>query len=128
MSLSHEDTNPLTETIIGAAIEVHRNLGPGLLESIYEDCLCWELRQCGIAFLRQPFLPVIYKGSRLAAWYRPDLVIDSKVIVEVKAVEKVIEVHSAQLLTYMKLTEIRVGLLFNFNAPNLVGGMKRLSL
>ena len=71
---------------------------------------------------------MIYKGSRLAAWYRPDLVIDSKVIVEVKAVEKVIEVHSAQLLTYMKLTEIRVGLLFNFNAPNLVGGMKRLSL
>ncbi len=128
MSLSHPETEVLTARIIGAAIEIHRHLGPGLLESTYEECLCWEFGEAGIRFRRQPFLPVNYKGRRLGTFYRPDIIVESIVIVEVKSVQKVADVHAAQLLTYLKHTDIKVGLLFNFNSSVLINGMKRLSL
>ena len=127
MSLTYPETESLTKRIIGASIEVHRHLGPGLLESTYEDCLCWELEQARIRFRRQPLLPIIYKGRRLSACYRPDIIVESKVIVEVKSVEKLIDLHQAQLLTYLKHTDIKIGLLFNFNSTALINGMKRLS-
>src|SRR5688572_9985116 len=128
MALSDPSTNKLTERIIGAAIEVHRELGPGLLESTYEDCLSWELREGGIGFVRQPRLPVIYKGMKLGACYRPDVIVQSKVIIEIKTVEKLAEIHSAQVLTYLSHTGLRVGLLFNFNSVSLRDGMRRISL
>jgi GxxExxY protein len=123
-----EGNDPLTEVIIGGAIEVHRVLGPGLLESTYEQCLCWELRDAGLEFDRQVMIPLIYKGNSVAAVYRPDLVVDDKVMVEIKAVDRLASVHESQLLTYMRHTKIRTGLLINFNCPRLVDGIKRLSL
>ena len=116
----------LTEKIIGLAIEVHRVLGPGLLESNYEECLCWELREAGLAFVRQLRVPLVYKGVDLGNPYRVDLVVENRVIVEVKAVDRFAPVHEAQVLTYLKHTGIPVGLLFNFNTPVLRDGMRRL--
>ncbi|HLH17304.1 MAG TPA: GxxExxY protein [Bryobacteraceae bacterium] len=116
----------ITEQIIGAAIEVHRHLGPGLLESAYEQCLCFELSQLGLQFARQVDLPVSYKGVKLDCGYRLDLVVEGEVIVELKAVEELAPVHSAQLLTYLKLSGKKVGLLMNFNEPVLRRGLKRL--
>jgi GxxExxY protein len=116
---------PLTEQIIGAAIEVHRELGPGLLESVYEECLCWEFRSRNISFVRQLELPIIYKGRRIQGSYRLDLVVDDAVVVEIKCVEKLLPVHEAQLLTYLKLTGKRVGLLINFKVPVLHRGIVR---
>jgi GxxExxY protein len=127
VSLSYPETVPLTERIIGLAIEVHRTLGPGLLESNYEDGLCIELVDAAIPHLRQPFVPVIYKGRKLAAYYKPDIIVDASVIVEVKSVEKIIELHKAQLLTYLRHTDLKVGLLFNFNTERLVDGIVRVS-
>jgi GxxExxY protein len=112
----------LTEKIIGAAIEVHRALGPGMLESAYEECLCRELSLRGIAFQRQVPLPVEYKGVKLDCGYRPDLVIEDAVVLELKCVEHVLPVHEAQLLTYLKLTGKRIGLIINFNVATLVRG------
>ena len=112
----------LTEQIIGAAIEVHRALGPGLLESAYEECSCHELHLRGLQFLRQVPLPVEYKGVKLDCGYRLDLVVDDSVVLELKCVEHVMPVHEAQLLTYLKLTGKRVGLILNFNVPTLVRG------
>jgi GxxExxY protein len=109
------DRDPRTGPIIGAAIEVHRHLGPGLLESAYEECLCHELYLRGIGCRRQVDLPVEYKGLKLDCGYRLDLIVNEEVIVELKCVEKVLPVHEAQLLTYMQLTGRRVGLLINFN-------------
>ena len=100
----------LTEKIIGFAIEVHRHLGPGLLESAYEECLCYELTQNGHAFRRQVPLPVVYKGERLDCGYRLDLVVEDEVIVEIKAIEKLLPIHEAQLLSYLRLANKRVGL------------------
>ena len=120
------DLHPeLTRQIIGAAMEVHRQLGPGLLESAYEECLCHELRLRGISFQRQLDLPVEYKGLKLDCGYRLDLVVEDKVIVELKAVESILPVHEAQLLTYLRLTGKRVGLLINFNVPVLRRGIVR---
>jgi GxxExxY protein len=119
----------LTEQIIGAAIEVHRLLGPGLLESAYEECLCHELTIRKIPFRRQVPLPVEYKGVKLDCGYRIDLLIDEAVIVELKCVEKLLPVHDAQLLTYMKLTGKTVGLIFNFYTDILTrGGVIRKAL
>ena len=101
----------LTERVIGSAIEVHRQLGPGLLESAYEACLCLELSQAGIAFERQAGIPIVYRDMRLDAGYRADLIIAQKVIVEIKAVEAILAVHEAQLLTYLRLGGYRIGLL-----------------
>jgi GxxExxY protein len=117
--LLHEE---LTERIIGAAIEVHRALGPGLLESTYEECLCHEFHLRGICFERQRPLPVEYKGVKLDCGYRLDLIVENKVILEIKCVEHVLPVHEAQLLTYLKMTGIRVGLILNFNISTLVRG------
>ena len=115
----------LTEAIIAAAIEVHREMGPGLLESGYRVCLCRELTLRGIEFKTEVALPVTYKGARLDAGYRIDLLVADTVIVELKAIEKTLPVHEAQLLTYMKLSGKRVGLLINFNVPLLKQGITR---
>ena len=120
--------DPLTERIIGAAIEVHRHLGPGLLESAYAACLCWELRHTGLADAQQVPVPIAYKGVRLDVGYRLDLLVDERVIVELKAVDKLLPVHEAQLLTYLKLMELRTGLLLNFNTMVLKDGIRRLML
>ena len=122
------DPNELTRAVIGAAIEVHRSLGPGLLESAYEECLCRELELRGIAFERQKPLPLEYKGLKLECGYRVDLVIDGTVVVEIKSVEALLPIHEAQLLTYMKLGGWKVGLLINFNVPVLRQGIRRLVL
>lgn len=117
--LLHEE---LTQGVIGAAIEVHRNVGPGLLQSAYEECLCHELHLRGIRFERQVALPVAYKGVNLDCGYRMDLIVEGKVIIEIKCVEHVLPVHEAQLLTYLKMTGKRVGLILNFNVPVLIRG------
>ena len=115
----------LTGEIIGAAIEVHRELGPGLLESAYHFCMCRELVLRGISFATEVALPVDYKGVHLDCGYRMDLVVDDKVAVELKSVEKVIPIHEAQLLTYLRLSHVRVGLLINFNVRVLRQGIVR---
>lgn len=120
--------NALTGEIIGAAIEVHRVLGPGLLESAYEECLCYELDLRGIGFRRQVPLPLAYKGARLDCGYRLDLLAEDMVAVEVKAVQEIIPLHEAQLLTYLRLGGWRIGLLLNFNVPVLKQGIRRLLL
>ena len=118
--------NRLTELIIGAAIEVHRNTGPGLLESVYEECLCYELSELGLSFRRQVELPIAYKKVRLSCGFRMDLVVEDAVVLELKTVERLLPVHSAQLLTYLKLSGKQLGLLINFNEPALKDGLKRL--
>jgi GxxExxY protein len=123
--LHHED---LTEILIAAAIEVHRCLGPGLLESAYEECYCHELALRKVFLERQKLLPLEYKGIKLDCGYRMDVVADKKVIVEVKCVEKILPVHEAQLLTYMKLSGLRVGLIINFHSRYIKEGIKRLVL
>jgi GxxExxY protein len=120
-----EPRDPRTSPIIGAAIEVHRHLGPGLLESAYEECLCHELHLQEMEFRRQLELPVIYKGLSLDCGYRIDLIVQDEVILELKSVEKLLPVHQAQLLTYMRLAGKRVGLLINFNVPLLTQGIIR---
>ncbi len=122
------DINKLTGLVIGAAIEVHKALGPGLLESAYEECLCreLELELRGIPFERQKELPIEYKGAKLDCGYRLDIVVAGRLILELKACENLQPIHEAQLLTYLKLTGIKVGLLINFNVPVLKEGIKRL--
>ena len=122
------DKDPVTERIIGCAIEVHRALGPGLLESAYEKCLAFELGQHGIPFRQQLPVPVEYKGTRIECGYRIDLLVDDAVIVELKSVDQLAPVHEAQLLTYMKLARIRTGLLINFNQQRLIDGLRRIKL
>ena len=121
-------SDELTEKVIGAAIEVHRSLGPGLLESAYQECLCRELSLRRIPYVRQLVLPAEYKGVRLACSYRLDLLVDSAVVVEIKAVAAIEPVHKAQLLTYMRLGGWRIGLLLNFNVPALRSGIRRAIL
>lgn len=116
----------LTQEIIGAAIEVHRHLGPGLLESVYQNCLARELSLRNLPFEQEKPLPVEYKGAQLDCGYRLDFVVADKVIVELKSVDIVLGVHEAQLLTYLKLTGYRVGLLINFNVTILKRGIKRM--
>jgi GxxExxY protein len=116
----------LSEAVIGACIEVHRALGPGLLESAYEECVCHELSLRGVSFERQLPLPVTYKSVKLDSGYRLDLVVEHKIIVELKSVEALLPIHEAQVLTYLKLTGKAVGLLVNFNVPMLKAGLKRI--
>jgi GxxExxY protein len=118
--------NAITDRIIGAAIEVHRQLGPGLLESAYEECLCYELSQMGLEFKRQVHLPVRYKGVLLDCGHKMDLVVESAIVIEIKAVESLLPIHSAQLLTYLKSSGHQIGLLINFNVPVLERGLKRI--
>jgi GxxExxY protein len=115
----------ITERILGAAIAVHRALGPGLLESTYEACLAFELVDRGLSIARQAALPVVYRGVRIDCGYRLDLVVDGRVIVEIKAVERILPVHEAQILTYLRLSEMPVALLLNFNVPLMKDGIKR---
>jgi GxxExxY protein len=122
---TREEYNRLTEQIIGAAIEVHRELGPGLLESAYEACLEFELRQRGLLVERQRKLPIVYKGIRIQCGYRLDLVVEQLIILELKAVERVERIHEAQLLSYLKLFGCCLGLLLNFNVEVMKQGIRR---
>ncbi|GDX99167.1 hypothetical protein LBMAG48_15710 [Phycisphaerae bacterium] len=125
MSAGMEQDDPLTKQVIGCAIEVHRTLGPGLLESAYEACLVHELTIAGLRALAQVPLAIEYKGVRLDIGYRLDLLIEDRLVIEVKAVEKVLPVHEAQLLTYLRLSGYKVGLLLNFNSKYLKDGIIR---
>ena len=116
----------LTERIIGSAIEVHRHLGPGLLESAYEECLCYELSMQRIPFERQKPLPLEYKGIKLDCGYRLDLVVDKRVVLELKCIERIMPIHDAQLITYLRLSKIKTGLIINFYTGVLKDGIKRL--
>lgn len=120
-----KNLNELTDAIIGAAMEVHRMLGPGLLESTYEMCLCRELSMRGIPFERQVPIPVEYKGVKLDCGYRADLVVDGTILVEIKAIDSLLAIHEAQLLSYLKLGGWKVGLLINFNVELLKHGLRR---
>ncbi len=130
--MNHKDTkdtkrsDELPNLVIGAAIEVHRHLGPGLLESAYEECLCHELALSIISFERQKSLPVIYKGVHLDCGYRLDMLVEKLIIVELKTVEHIEPIHEAQLLTYLKLSGLWLGLLINFNVPILKQGIRRI--
>jgi GxxExxY protein len=119
------DLKQLTEQIIGAAIEVHREVGPGLLESAYQTCLCREFTLRGLPFECQKPLPLIYKGEKLDCGYRLDIVVADAVVLEIKSVEGLERIHEAQLLTYLKLSKLKIGLLINFNVPVLKDGIKR---
>jgi GxxExxY protein len=124
-----DENDPLTYAVIGAAIEVHREMGPGLLESVYQKCLELELKMRGLEFIPQARLPLQYKGMQLDADdLRMDIYMPGKLVVELKAVEKLISVHEAQMLTYLRLTKCRIGLLINFNVPVLKDGLKRMAL
>ena len=118
--------NAITGEIIGAAIEVHKILGPGLLESAYEECLCHELGLRGVAFERQVLLPIEYKGIKLDCGYRLDLLVENHIIVELKTVNGIDPIHEAQLLTYLRLKHERLGLIINFYVPVLKNGVKRI--
>jgi GxxExxY protein len=120
--------DPLTAEIIGAAIEVHRELGPGLLESAYRECLCWELQHRGLAVERELALPLVYKGVHVDAGYRLDLIVNGRILLELKAVERLAPLHTAQTITYLRLSGLRVGLLMNFNAEVLRDGIVRIVL
>jgi GxxExxY protein len=118
--------NNLTRSIIGSAIEVHKELGPGLLESTYEACLFYELKQKGFFVEKQKILPVKYKEIELEVGYRIDLLVENQVLVELKSVKEILPIHSAQLLSYLKISNLQIGLLFNFNETKLVDGVKRI--
>ena len=118
--------NELSKKIIGCAIEVHKALGPGLLESAYEECLYYELQLSGLKVQRQKPLPVVYKEIKLEAGYRVDLLVEDRVVIELKSVEALHDVHTAQVLTYLKLSGCKLGLLMNFNVYRLTDGIKRL--
>jgi GxxExxY protein len=126
VGLIEHPTNPISESVIGAAIDVHRLLGPGLLESSYHTCLCRELELRGIAYHSHVALPLEYKGVQIAKGYVIDLLIEDALIVEIKSVDKLLPIHSSQLLTYMRLQGISSGLLINFNVHTLFQGLKRL--
>ena len=124
--MNREQLNKLSKVILDSSIEVHRNLGPGLLESVYEVCLCKEFSVKNISLQRQAALPVKYKNEKLDADFRIDILVENEIIIELKAVEFLLPVHEAQLLTYLKLADKRLGFLINFNVPKLVDGFKRM--
>ena len=118
--------NHLSSQIIGAAIEVHKSLGPGLLESAYEECLCHELQICGLGFERQKPLPIVYKNVRLDCGYRLDVLVEDRIILELKSCEQIDPIHKAQILTYLKLSDLKLGLILNFNVPVMKDGIVRI--
>jgi GxxExxY protein len=122
------ETDFLTQKVIGCAIEVHKNLGPGLLESSYESCLMYELHQAGLIAKRQVIQPINYKGMQIDAGYRLDILLPEQLIIELKSVERLAPIHTAQILTYLKLSKINTGLLINFNVEKLINGLKRISI
>ena len=115
----------LTHHIVGAAIDVHRELGPGLLENVYEECLCPELNTRGIPFERHKPIPVVYRGVKLDCGYRADIVVGNRVIVEIKAIAAIAPIHDAVMLTYLRLSGCKIGLLINFHSPALKDGVRR---
>ncbi|MBA4057079.1 MAG: GxxExxY protein [Marivirga sp.] len=119
--------NDLSQIVIGLCIKIHRTLGPGLLESIYEEVLCYELKKAGLSFKRQHGINVIYDGMKMDIGFRADLIIADKLIVELKSVETIAPVHSKILLTYLRLTNIKLGLLINFNVVLMINGIKRVA-
>jgi len=121
-----EKLNKITKTIIGMAINIHRALGPGLLESAYEACMVYDLVKAGLKVDQQKPLPIVYRGVKLECSYRLDLMIEKEVIVEIKSVEKLLPIHQAQLMSYLKLSDCKVGLLINFNVKVLKNGIKRV--
>lgn len=123
-----QEINELTGKIIGCAIDVHKILGPGLLESAYEECLCFELEKNNISFERQKPVPVVYKTIKLDAGYRIDVLVENKVLVELKSIDVLAPIHTAQILTYLKFSEIKIGLLINFNVTKLKDGIKRYAM
>ena len=127
-SQAKADRDPLSGRVIGCAIEVHKVLGPGLLESAYEECLCYELSREGLSFERQKDLPVVYKSIKLDCGYRLDILVEEQLVVEIKTVERILPLHEAQLLTYLKLGGLSTGLILNFNSPVLRDGIKRMVL
>ena len=122
------NVNDITGQVIGAAIEVHKTIGPGLLENIYEECICVELSNRGSHFERQKKIEIEYKGIKLESKYRIDILVNNLIVVELNSCDALLPIHEAQLLTYLKLTELKVGLLINFNVPVLKDGIKRLVL
>jgi GxxExxY protein len=126
VGLIEHPTNLVSERVIGAAIEVHRQLGPGLLESSYQLCLCRELELRGIAYQSQAHLPLEYKGIQIGEGYVIDLLIEDNLIVEIKSVDKLLPIHSSQLMTYMRLLRVSAGLLINFNVQTLFQGLRRI--
>ena len=128
MALSYPESNVLTGRIIAGAIEVHRNLGPGLLESSYEQALFWELADNGMVAECQCALPLTYKTRAIEGAYRADMIVDATVLLEIKSMEKTLPVHKSQVLTYLRMSKLHVGLLLNFNVERMVDGITRLSL
>lgn len=124
--MERAELNALTGQIVGAAIEVHKALGPGLLESAYEACLAFELNERGLTVERQKAIPLVYKGVEVECAYRLDLLVNGLVIVEVKAVEELVPIHEMQVLSYLRLTSCPIGLLVNFNVPVLKNGIRRI--
>ncbi len=120
--------DPLTDQVIGLAMEVHRQLGSGLLESAYEQCLCHGFANANMGFERQKSIGIDYKGTKLNCGFRADLIVENKLLIELKAIERILPIHEAQLLTYMKLSEIGTGLILNFNTKVLKDGIKRMVL
>ncbi|HEX7777603.1 MAG TPA: GxxExxY protein [Vicinamibacterales bacterium] len=118
--------SPLVEKVIGCAIEVHRALGPGLLESAYDFCLTHEWQLCGLNFRRQVAVPVVYRGTRLNCGYRVDFIVEDTLLVEIKSIERLLPIHKAQVLTYLRLLNLHQGLLMNFNTHRLVDGLQNL--
>ena len=123
-----ENINALTEAVIGAAIDVHREVGPGLLESAYEECLAIALTDAGLRFSRQGVIPIRFRGREISPGYRYDLLVEDRLIVEVKAVEVVLRVHKAQVITYLRMMDVPVGLILNFNVSALREGIHRLTI
>lgn len=123
---STDALNHVSNVVIGAAIEIHRALGPGLLESVYEECLAWELQQKGLAVQRQVNIPIRYKALHIDNAYRADLLVENELIIELKSVDAFQPIHAAQLLTYLKLLNSRLGLLLNFKVEQMRGGIKRV--
>lgn len=128
MDESGRERDPLTDAVIGAAIEVHKALGPGLLESAYAECLAFELKQRGLSVAREVPLPLVYKDVRLECGYVLDIVVNNQLVLELKAVEKLAPVHEAQLLSYLRISGKRKGLLINFHVPVVKDGIKRMVL
>ncbi len=122
----NKEPNYISQKIIGAAIEIHRNIGPGLFESIYEECLCYELEVQRINFERQKYIPVVYKEKTFDTGFRADLVVEQMVVVELKSVTTLLPVHESQILNYLRLSKLKLGLLINFNVPILKEGIKRI--
>lgn len=128
MSLSHPEANELTGQIIAASIEVHRHLGAGLLESAYDDALYLELGERQLVAERERSIPVVYKSHLIKCVYRADMIVENTVLVEIKSVEKTLPVHKSQVLTYLRMAHLNVGLLLNFNVPRMIDGITRISL